>query len=865
MKKRIIPIFIIVLVIASAIGVYFYRNYKIDINSATISINKKDKYDASYETKKAIKKYNINKKAKVIKDVDTKSNIIALTFEGIKDKETTEEILDLLDLYDVKATFFITGVEAAEDPNIVEMIKDDGHDIGSGTLSATKDMQNLKKEDLIADLSSANKVLKEITNSNIRLLKFSSTVYSNELLASAYATGNKYVVSPDYYLSYQSFKDYEQVNNYVKKLSKGDIVSIKIDGVLDEFEYNNSTAEEKPAVDKQATVDEEKNQDYGYEITIVDIVEWLLESITEKGITPVQVKKLPIIDKTIDTNDKEEVTKPTINYVINNYIKEEKNEIKKEEKKEEKNEEEVNFSEINIKELIEKNKGQTSPVVSRFYTTQESLTYTFRGISNERILDNVLKILRKYNSKGTFYVTRDEIKNYPNRIEKIINAGHEIANGGVTSSSKILNKTTEEIVKEIYEVDKLLKEKGISANSYMAGYGYSNTYIQEAVSTIRQINGLGNYELITYTKAPIMEKYKDMNPSDIVSSYFDVNSYVSLSKGEIVYFRLDSDVFKDENKVSNIIDVLTDKYVKNGYAYKYNVKTRNYNLIQIPLNYSVVPVKDIQNTFESQGNYGRYNFTSNFKPLEKISNDKALDLIKSNYIGNAEVRLYGFSSNEILDIDTTGTIDTNGEDVIFFTFDDWGGDPIINGILDVLNKHNVKASFFAISRYFDVDSGLNNSNPNLLRTIALNGHDIGSHSYSHELLSSSKDQLDWSLTESYNSMAKVIGDLPSLTQYFRPPTLYVNKPGLTTVFENGYKYSISGNISTHDYESNSSDKIVNTIESNLVGGVGNVLVMHMNNQSYYTAEALDKFLTNNENGVYGKKYKIAKLSDYLKK
>ena len=114
-------------------------------------------------------------------------------------------------------------------------------------------------------------------------------------------------------------------------------------------------------------------------------------------------------------------------------------------------------------------------------------------------------------------------------------------------------------------------------------------------------------------------------------------------------------------------------------------------------------------------------------------------------------------------------------------------------------------------------------------------------------------------------MAKVIGDLDSLTQYFRPPTLYVDKAGLSTVFESGYKYSISGNISTHDYESNSSDKIVNTIESNLEDGVGNVIVMHMNNKSYYTAEALDKFLTNNENGVYGKKYKIAKLSDYLQK
>ena len=158
---------------------------------------------------------------------------------------------------------------------------------------------------------------------------------------------------------------------------------------------------------------------------------------------------------------------------------------------------------------------------------------------------------------------------------------------------------------------------------------------------------------------------------------------------------------------------------------------------------------------------------------------------------------------------------------------------------------------------------MSNLNPNLLRTIALNGHDIASHTYNHDILNTDKIDLEWSLIESYNAMARIIGDLDSLTKFFRPPTLYVNKSGLTSVFESGYNYSISGNISTHDYESSSSDAIVKTIESQLIDGVGNIVIMHINNQSYYTAEAVDKFLTNNENGVYGKKYKIAKLSDYL--
>lgn len=92
----------------------------------------------------------------------------------------------------------------------------------------------------------------------------------------------------------------------------------------------------------------------------------------------------------------------------------------------------------------------------------------------------------------------------------------------------------------------------------------------------------------------------------------------------------------------------------------------------------------------------------------------------------------------------------------------------------------------------------------------------------------------------------------------------MEKDGLSAVYESGFDYSISGNISTHDYESESAEAIVDTIVNEIELSKGNIIVMHMNNQSFYTPEALDIFLTNNENGAYGKKYKIAKLSDYLK-
>lgn len=862
MRKKYLSIIIGALIISISIGAYTYVNYKIDHIKGMTNIIKKNRYDASKEVNEALKSFDITKKSEVITNIDTQSNIVSLSFEGIKNKDTMEKVVDLLDKYNIKATFFIPGIKAAEDSSIVKMIKEGGHDIGNGTLSGNNNMENLSKEDLILDFSTTNKILKSITDKEVELLKCNSTMNNENVLASAFASGNKYVVSTDHYLSYQSFKNYEQAYGYIKNLSNGTIVSIKLDGVLNDFEYNKEIVEENPAIDKQAGIKENK-EDKEDERTITEIVEWVLKAIKEQEKVAVKLKEFPSIKKYNELNNigiyndgplNNDKLSGTIIENMNN-----SNDSSSGKYEDNKN----NVDKIDFKELIDKNNGMLSTIVSRFYTTQEALSYTFRGLSNENVLDNVLASLDKYNAKGTFFVTKNEIINYPDRIEKIVGAGHEIGNGGITVSSDLLNKTNEEICKEIYEVDKLLKEKGIYTNSYMSGYGYSNSKVQEAISTINKIKGLENYELITYTKAPIISKYKDMNADQIIKDYFNVNSYVSLSKGEIVYFRLDSDLFKDNTVISNLIEILTENYVKNGYVHKYNKELQTYYLSTKPLNYSIVPLKDIQSNFESQSNFGRYNILTNIKSMEMKSYDEALKMIKTNYIGNEDVNLEDFSDDEKLNIDKTGTIDTNGESVIFFTFDDWGGDPIVNEILNVLNKHNVKAGFFTISKYVDINSGISNINPNLLRTIALNGHDIGSHNYNHELLDTNKAELEKSLIKSYDVMSNVMGDLDSLRQYFRPPTLLLKKEGLAAVFESGYKYTISGNISTHDYESTSSQEILDAIEPGLVEGRGNIIVMHMNNQSYYTAEALDKFLTNNENGVYGRKYKIAKLSDYL--
>ncbi|WP_406104359.1 bifunctional polysaccharide deacetylase/glycosyltransferase family 2 protein [Streptomyces sp. NBC_01003] len=60
---------------------------------------------------------------------------VALTYDGGPDPAWTPRLLDVLKKHHAKATFFLTGTDAAAHPGLVRRIRDEGHQIGSHTYS----------------------------------------------------------------------------------------------------------------------------------------------------------------------------------------------------------------------------------------------------------------------------------------------------------------------------------------------------------------------------------------------------------------------------------------------------------------------------------------------------------------------------------------------------------------------------------------------------------------------------------------------------------------------------------------------------------------------------------------------------------
>jgi len=95
---------------------------------------------------------------------------IALTFDDGPHKKYTEEILDVLEKYQIKATFFVVGVCAEKYPEIVAREIASGHEIGNHTYSHAH-LRNIKPSDLTGEIEKAEQLILSSVNYKTTLFR----------------------------------------------------------------------------------------------------------------------------------------------------------------------------------------------------------------------------------------------------------------------------------------------------------------------------------------------------------------------------------------------------------------------------------------------------------------------------------------------------------------------------------------------------------------------------------------------------------------------------------------------------------------------------------------------------------------------
>lgn len=100
---------------------------------------------------------------------------VALTFDDCPGEPYTSLILDTLGKYDVRATFFIIGRRALENPEVVERITEENHLTGNhGYLEKTPSL--FGKDSTWAGIIETQKIIKKITGSYPKLVRLPSGI-----------------------------------------------------------------------------------------------------------------------------------------------------------------------------------------------------------------------------------------------------------------------------------------------------------------------------------------------------------------------------------------------------------------------------------------------------------------------------------------------------------------------------------------------------------------------------------------------------------------------------------------------------------------------------------------------------------------
>lgn len=120
--------------------------------------------------------------------VDTDEKKVAISFDAAWGNEFTAGILDILDTYDVKATFFLVDFWSQEYPEDVKEIAARGHDIGNHS-TTHPDMANLSEAEIAEELNTSADTIESLTGSRPTLFRPPYGSYSDTLIETAESLG----------------------------------------------------------------------------------------------------------------------------------------------------------------------------------------------------------------------------------------------------------------------------------------------------------------------------------------------------------------------------------------------------------------------------------------------------------------------------------------------------------------------------------------------------------------------------------------------------------------------------------------------------------------------------------------------------
>lgn len=182
------------------------------------------------------------------------------------------------------------------------------------------------------------------------------------------------------------------------------------------------------------------------------------------------------------------------------------------------------------------------------------------------------------------------------------------------------------------------------------------------------------------------------------------------------------------------------------------------------------------------------------------------------------------------------TGEERGSKRLALTYDDGPNDPYTGHLLEVLARHDVKATFFMIGKFVE-------HRPLIAREVCNAGHVVGNHTYEHpNLIFVGERGLRAQLERTQKAIADHACGIPKL---FRPPFGGRNPLTFGVVRELGM-IPIMWRVTCYDWSATSSDSIVKKAQAQIKGG--DIILLHdgghlaMGTDRSHTVKATDEII-----------------------
>jgi len=178
--------------------------------------------------------------------------------------------------------------------------------------------------------------------------------------------------------------------------------------------------------------------------------------------------------------------------------------------------------------------------------------------------------------------------------------------------------------------------------------------------------------------------------------------------------------------------------------------------------------------------------------------------------------------------------------VAYLTFDDGPSKYVTPEILDILNRYNIKATFFVVGNQAE-------KNPEVLKRIYEEGHAIGNHTYSHnyKFIYNNIENFLYELDITAQVMKRILGEDFETNIVRFPGGSFGEKkePFRNIVLEKGYNYidwnCLNGDAEGHHIPPNN---LVKRVESTFKNQQELIILMHDTDAKGTTAEALPNII-----------------------